>query len=159
MELTSSHKYIKILWNNSHTIPTGCVPCAQLCPTLCDSVHGIFQAGTLEQFAISSSRASFLAQKSSYGSCVSCTASEFFTRWAIGEVSWTAMRSNPSILKEINPEYSLEELILKLKLQYFGHLMWSADTFSLEKTLMQGKTEGQRRGRWQRMRRLESITD
>ena len=150
MELTSSHKYIKILWNNSHIIPTGCVPCAQLCPTLCDSVHGIFQAGTLEQFAISSSRASFLAQKSSYGSCVSCTASEFFTRWAIGEVSWSAMRSYQSILTEINPEYSLEELILKLKLQYFGHLMWSADTFSLEKTRcrerLKAKGEGGGRG-------------
>ena len=69
---------------------------------------------------------------------------------------WTARRSNQSILKEISPEYSLEGLVLKLKLQYFGHLMWRSDTF--EKILMLGKTEGRRRG-WQRMRWLHSITD
>ena len=68
----------------------------------------------------------------------------------------TARRSNQSILKEINPEYSLKGLLLKLKLQYFGHLMRGAD--SLEKTLMLGKIEGKRRGQ-QRMRWLESITD
>ena len=71
-------------------------------------------------------------------------------------VPWTARRSNQSILKEINPEYSLEGLILKLKLQYFGHLMQRAD--SLEKTLMLGKTEGRRRGQ-ERMRWLDGITD
>ena len=71
-------------------------------------------------------------------------------------VLWSARRSNQSIWKEINPEYSLEWLMLKLKLQYFGHLMQTAD--SLEKTLMLGKTEGKRRGR-QRMRWLDSITD
>ena len=71
-------------------------------------------------------------------------------------VPWTARRSNQSILKEISPEYSLEGLMLKLKLQYFGHMMWRTD--SLEKTLMLGKTEGGRRGR-QRMRRLNGITD
>ena len=71
-------------------------------------------------------------------------------------VTWTARRSNQSILKEINPEYSLEELTLKLKLQYVGHLMWR--TNSLEKTLMLGKIEGRRRGR-QRMRWLDGITD
>ena len=71
-------------------------------------------------------------------------------------VSWTARKSNQSILKEINPEYSLEGLMLKLKLQYFGHLMPRAD--SLEKTLMLGKIEGRRRGR-QRMRWLDGITD
>ena len=72
-------------------------------------------------------------------------------------VPWTARRSNQSILKEISPEYSLEELMLKLKLQYFGHLMRRADSF--EKTLMQGKIEGRRsRGR-QRMRWLDGITD
>ena len=71
-------------------------------------------------------------------------------------VSWTARRSSQSILKEISPEYSLEGLMLKLKLQYFDHLMWRTDPF--EKTLMLGKTEGGRRG-WQRMRRLDSITD
>ena len=72
-------------------------------------------------------------------------------------VPWTAKRSNQSILKEINPEYSLEGLMLKLKLQYFGHLMWSPD--SLEKTLMLGKTEGRRRRGRQRTRWLDSITD
>ena len=71
-------------------------------------------------------------------------------------VPWTARRSNQSILKEINPEYSLEGLIVKLKLQYFGHLMQRAD--SLEKTLMLGKIEGRRRGH-QRMRWLDGITD
>ena len=71
-------------------------------------------------------------------------------------VHWTARRSNPSILKEISPEYSLEELMLKLKLQYFGHLTQSTD--SLEKTLMLGKIEGRRRGQ-QRMRWLDGITD
>ena len=73
----------------------------------------------------------------------------------VGEDSWTA-RSNQSILKEINPEYSLEGLMLKLKLQYFGHLMKRTDSF--EKTPMLGKTEGRRRGR-QRIRWLDSITD
>ena len=72
-------------------------------------------------------------------------------------VPWTARRSNQSILKEINPEYSMEELMLKLKLQYFGHLMGRAD--SLEKTLMLGKIEGGRRRGWQRMRWLDGITD
>ena len=72
-------------------------------------------------------------------------------------VPWTARRSNQSILKEISPDYSLEGLMLKLKLQYFGHLMRRAD--SLEKTLMLGKTEGRRRRGRQRMRWLHSITD
>ena len=71
-------------------------------------------------------------------------------------VPWTARRSNQSILKEISPEYSLERLMLKLKLQSFGHLMRRADSF--EKTLMLGKIEGGRRGR-QRMRLLDGITD
>ena len=71
-------------------------------------------------------------------------------------VPWTARRSNQSILKEINSEYSLKGLMLKPKLQHFGHLMQRADL--LEKTLMLGKTEGKRRGR-QRMRWLDSITD
>ena len=70
---------------------------------------------------------------------------------------WTARRSNQSILKEINSEYSLEVLMLKLKLQYFGHLMWRTD--SLEKTLMLGKIEGRRRRGWQRMRWLDGITE
>ena len=72
-------------------------------------------------------------------------------------VPWMARRSNQSILKEISPEYSLEELILKLKLQNFGHLMRRTD--SLEKTLMLGKTEGSRRRGRQRMRWLDGITD
>ena len=72
-------------------------------------------------------------------------------------VPWTARRSNQSILKEISPEYSLEGLMLKLKLQYFGHLMRRID--SLEKTLMLGKIEGRRIGGWQRMRWLDGITD
>ena len=69
---------------------------------------------------------------------------------------WTARRSNQSIIKEINPEYSLEGLMLKLKLQYLGHLMQRVD--SLEKTLMLGNIEGRRRG-WQRMRWLDGVTD
>ena len=72
-------------------------------------------------------------------------------------VPWTARRSNQSILKEISPEYALEGLMLKLKLQYFGHLM--RRTESLEKTLMLGKTEGRRRRGRQRMRWSDGITD
>ena len=70
---------------------------------------------------------------------------------------WTTRRSNQSILKEISPECSLEGLMLKLKLQYFGQLMWRADSF--EKTLMLGKIEGRRRRGWQRMRWLDGITN
>ena len=72
-------------------------------------------------------------------------------------VPWTARRSNQSILKEMSPEYSLEGLMLKLKLQYFGHLMQRTDSF--EKTLMLGKIEGRRRRGRQRMRWLDGITD
>ena len=72
-------------------------------------------------------------------------------------VPWTARRSNQSILNEISPEYSLEGLRLKLKLQYFGCLMWRTDSF--EKTLMLGKSEGGRRSGWQRMRWLDGITN
>ena len=72
-------------------------------------------------------------------------------------VPWTARRSNQSILKKVSPEYSLEGLMLKLKVQYFGHLMERAD--SLEKTLMLGKIEGGRRGGQQRIRWLDGITD
>ena len=72
-------------------------------------------------------------------------------------VPWTARRSNQSILKEISPEYSLEGLMLKLKLQYFGHLMGRTD--SLEKTLMLGKIEYRRRRGYQRMRWLDGIID
>ena len=72
-------------------------------------------------------------------------------------VPWTSRRSNQSILKEISPEYSLEGQMLKLKLQYFGHLMTKAD--SLEKTLILGKIEGRRRRRQQRVKWLDGITD
>ena len=72
-------------------------------------------------------------------------------------VPWAARRSNQSILMEINPEHSLEGLMMKLKLQYFSHLMQRAD--SLEKTLILGKIEGKKRREWQRMRWLDGITD
>ena len=72
-------------------------------------------------------------------------------------VPWTARRSNQSILKDISPEYSVERLMLQLKLQYFGHLMWRTD--SSVKTLMLGKIEGGRRRGWKRMRWLDGITD
>ena len=83
-----------------------------------------------------------------------------FEVWCWGRllrVPWTTRRSNQSILKEINPEYSLEGLTLKLKVQFFGHLMWRMD--SLEKTLMLEKIEGRRRRGWQRMRGLDGISD
>ena len=83
-----------------------------------------------------------------------------FERWCwrrLLSVPWAAMRSNQSILKEISLECSLEGLMLKLKLQYFAHLMWRTD--SLEKALMLGKIEGGRRRGWQRMRWLDGITD
>ena len=72
-------------------------------------------------------------------------------------VPWTARRSNQSILKEISPGISLEGMMLKLKLQYFGHLMWRVD--SLEKTLIMGRIRGRRRRGWQRMRWLDGVTD
>ena len=77
--------------------------------------------------------------------------------WRLLRVPWTARRSNQSILKEISPECSLEGLMLNLKLQYFGHLMWRADSF--EKTLMLGGIGGRRRRVRQRMRSLDGITD
>ena len=89
-----------------------------------------------------------------------CRRIEAFELWCwrrLLRVPWTARKSNKSILKEINPEYSLERLMLKLKLQYFGHLLRRADL--LEKTLMPGKTEGRRRRGWQRTRWLDGITD
>ena len=82
---------------------------------------------------------------------------ESWCRRRLLRVPWTARRSNQSILKEISPEYPLEGLMLKLNLQYFGHLMWRTD--SLEKTLMPGKIEGGRRKGWQRMRWLDGISD
>ena len=89
-----------------------------------------------------------------------CWRTDGFELWCwrrLLRVPWTARRSNQSILKEICPECSLEGLMLKLKLQYFGHLMQTADLF--EKTLMLGKIESRRRKRWQRMRWLDGITD
>ena len=88
-----------------------------------------------------------------------CQRIDAFELWCwrrLLRVRWTARRSNQSILKEISPEYSLEGLMLKLKLQYFGHLMWITD--SLEKTLMLGKIGGRRRRGRQRMRWLDGIT-
>ena len=89
-----------------------------------------------------------------------CWRIDAFDLWCwrrLSRVPWTARRSNQSIPKEISPECSLEGLMLKLKLQYFGHLMWRPD--SLEKTLMLGKIEGRRRRGQQRMRWLDDITD
>ena len=89
-----------------------------------------------------------------------CQRIDAFGLWCWGgllRVPWTARRSNQSILKETSPEYSLEGLMLKLKLQYFGHLMQRTDSF--EKTLMLGKSEGKRRKRQQRMGWLDGVTD
>ena len=89
-----------------------------------------------------------------------CQRIDAFELWCwrrFWRVPWTARRSNRSILKDISPEYSLEELMLKLKLQYYGHLIWRTDSF--EKTLLLGKIEGRRRRLWQRMRLLDGITD
>ena len=89
-----------------------------------------------------------------------CWRTDAFELWCwrrLLRVPWTTRKSNQSILKEISPEYSLEGLMLKLKLQYFGHLMQRTDSF--EKTLMLGKIEGGRRRGWQRMRSLDGITD
>ena len=94
------------------------------------------------------------------GKKAECRKTDTFELWCwkrFLRVLWTARRPNQSILKEISPEYSLEGLMLKLKLQYFGHLTWRPD--SLEKTLMLGKTEGRRRRGQQRMRWLDGITD
>ena len=89
-----------------------------------------------------------------------CRVIDAFELWCwrrLLRVPWTARRSNQSILKEISPEYSLEGLMLKLKLQYFGYLMWKTDSF--EKTLMLGKIEDGRRRGQQRMRWLDGITN
>ena len=89
--------------------------------------------------------------------CIRIDAFELWCWRRLLRVPWTARRSNQSILKEISPRCSLERLTLKLKLQYFGHLLWRAD--SLEKTLMLGKIEGRRRRGPQRMRWLDGITE
>ena len=131
---------------------------AQSCLTLCDpmdcsllgsSIHGIFQARILEWAAISFSNKESWALKNW---CFWTMVLEKLLR-----VPWTARRSKQSILKEISPGCSLKGLMLKLKLQYFGHLMRRAE--SLEKTLMMGKIEGGRRRGWQRMRWLDGISN
>ena len=89
-----------------------------------------------------------------------CWRTDYFELWCWRRLlrdPWTERRSNQSILKEINPEYSLEGLMLKLKFQYFDHLMWRTDSF--EKTLILGKIESGRKREWLRMRWLDSITD
>ena len=89
--------------------------------------------------------------------CQNIDAFELWCWRRLLRVPWTARRSNQSILKEISAEYSLEGLMPKLKLQYFGHLMWRTD--SLEKALMLGKIQGRRRRGWQKVRWLDGITD
>ena len=98
-----------------------------------------------------------LAYKESWVFCWRIDTSELWCWRRLLIVPWTAKRSNQSILKETSPEYSLEELMVKLKLQYFGHLIWRTD--SSEKTLMLAKIGGRRRRWWQRMGRLDGITD
>ena len=130
---------------------------AELGPTLCDpmdcslpgsSIHGIFQARVLEWGAIAFSKRKLHRRIDAF---------ELWCWRRLLRVPWTARRSNQSILKEISPECSLEGLMLKLKLQYFGHLMGRAD--SLEKTLMLGGIGGRRRRGRQRMRWLDGITE
>ena len=120
------------------------------------SVHGIFQARVLEWVAIAFSDGcrSWTIKKAE---CWRIDAFELWCWRRLLRVPWTARRFNQSILKEINPEYSLQGLMLRLKLQNFGHLMQRAD--SLEKTLMLGKIEGRRRRGWQRARWLDGITN
>ena len=113
------------------------------------SVHGIFQARALEWGAIA-----FSIKKAEHQRI------DAFELWCwrrLLRVPWTARRSNQSTLKEISPEYSLEGLMLKLKLQYFGYLMRRTD--SLKKTLLLGKIEGRRKRGQQRMKWLDGITD
>ena len=113
------------------------------------SIHGIFQARVLEWGAIAFSIKKVEHQR--------IDAFELWCWRRLFRVPWTARRSNQSILKEIRPDYSLEGLMLKLKLQYFGPLMRRADSF--EKTLMLGKIESGRKRGQQRMRWLDGITD
>ena len=135
------------------------------CSLPCSSVHGILQAGILERVAISFSRGSCQPRNWILVSCIARKKAEYwriygFKLWCwrrLLRVPWTARRSNRPILKEISPECSLDGLMLKLKLQYFGHLMRRTD--SLESTLMLGKIEGRRKRGWWRMRWLDGITD
>ena len=140
------------------------------------SIHGILQARVLEWVAISFSRGSSWPRDWTWVSSIAgrcfyhlshqgspkrrLRAKELtLSNCAVEDliVPWTAKKSKQSILRETNPEHSLEGLMLKLKLQYFGLLMWRTD--SLEKTFMLGKIEGRRRTGWQRMRWLVSITN
>ena len=152
---------------------------AQSYPTLSDpmdcslpgfSVHRIFQAKVLEWGAIAFSKVHLVKAiifpvvmcgcESWTIKKAECQRIDAFELWCwrrLLRVPWTARRSNQSILKEISPGCSLEGLLLKLKLQYFGHLVRRADSF--EKTLMLGKIEGRRRRGLQRMRWLDGITD
>ena len=108
-----------------------------------------------QSYGFSSSRVWMWELDVKKAECQGIDALKLFWRRLL-RLPWTPRRANQSILKEISPEYSLEGLMLKLKLQYFGHLMWRTD--SLGKTLMLGKIEGRRR-KWQRMRWLGSISD
>ena len=151
---------------------------AQSCPTPSidcsppgSSIHGIFQLRVLEWSA--ESRDVTLPTKVHTVKAMvfpvvmwetvknaECQRIDAFDLWCwrrLLRVTWNARRSNQSILKEISPEYSLEGLVLKLKLQYFSHLTQRTD--SLEKTLMLGKIQDRRRSRWQRMRWLDGITN
>ena len=144
---------------------------SQSCLTLSDpmdcslpgsSVHGIFQARVLEWVAIALSKRKLIAKELMLLNCGSGERQSIdaFKLWfwrRLLRVPWTARNSSQSILREINLEYSLEGLMVKLKLQYFGHLMQRVD--SLEKTMMLGKIEGKRRRGQQRMRWLDGIAD
>ena len=145
------------------TAAAGAAKSLQSCPTLCDPIDGsppvspvpaILQARTLEWVAISFSNACIHARS------LQLWLTLCLLNWGVGgllRVPWTTRRSNQSILKETSPEYSLEGLMLKLKLQFFGYLMQRTD--SLEKTLMLGKIQGGRRRGQQRMRWLDGITN
>ena len=131
-----------------------CDPVA--CSPLGSSIHGVLQARILQWVAISFSNGceSWTIKKAEQWRVDSF---ELWCRRRLLRVPWTVRRSNQSILKEINPDYSLEGLILKLKLQYFGHLMQRANLWG--KTLMLGKIEGRRSRGQQRTRWLDGITD
>ena len=122
------------------------------------SVYGVAQSRTWLK-RLSSSSSSMCGCESCTIKKAECQRTDAFELWCwirLLSVPWTSRRSNQSILKEISPGCSLEGLMLKLKLQYFGHLMWRAE--SLEKTLMMGKIESRRRRGWQRMRSLTQWT-
>ena len=126
------------------------------CKPMADSYQSMAKTTTILQSNSPPTTINKLKQKNK----AECQRNDAFELWCwrrLLRVPWTARRSNQSILKEISPECSLEGLMLKLKLQYFGHLMWRANSF--EKTLMFGKIEGRRRRGWQKMRWLDGITN